>query len=202
LFSKEVIIRKFIGVFRSSTGVFRASAERFVMARFMLLRANIDPASLTMHVKWATLGADRVLIEEAQFGRRGSVRIPVRIGARLTLTAIGPSGVEGEARFIYLTPTFDGWLPLTSRPVRPWRDYLALRSAGRTRATTEFRRMLIDLRMPRMRFGPSRPVRRSRLQSARLADLVRRIGALPGRQRYLPIANSRAELRKREDRCG
>src|SRR6185437_16252604 len=182
--------------------VFRSSSRRNVMARFTLLRAKVDPTSLAMQIKWATSGADGVLIGDAQFSRRGSLRIPVRIGARLTLTAIGPAGSQGESRLIYVTPTFDASVPLTCRPMQPWRDYLAQRSAASRQAVTEFRRMAIDLRTPRMSFGP-RPVRRSGLRSARLAHPVRQIGALPGRQDYLPIANSRAEPhRKREERRG
>jgi hypothetical protein len=173
------------------------------MARFTLLHAELDPTSLTMHIQWATSGASRVLIEGTEFSRQGSVRVPVRIGARLTMTAIGRSGTQGECRLIYVTPTFDGRLPLLSRPVQPWRDYLAVRSAISRRAVTEFRRMAIDLRVPKTSFRPGGPGRRSGLTVAKLAEPVRQIGALPGRQDYLPIANSRAEPhRKREDHCG
>jgi hypothetical protein len=165
------------------------------MARFTMVRAKLDSASLTMRIQWATFGASQVTIGDAAFSRNGSVRVPIKIGARLTLTAIGRSGDQGEAWSVYLTPTFDGSLPIIARPLQPWRDYLSHRAAAGGRAATEFRRMLIEFRSPRMRLGLGRPVR--------LSGPVRQIGALPGRQDYLPLANSRPELRKKgEDHRG
>jgi hypothetical protein len=172
------------------------------MAQFTLTRTDIDSHSTGMRVQWATTGAAHVLIAGTRFPRHGKIRIPVRIGDRLTLTAIGRSGVTGEIRYIYLTPTFDGLLPLTARPVRPLQHYLAIRAVTRARALTAFRRMVIDLRVPRMRFGPSRPVRRTGLRSARPSEAARQIGALPGRLQYLPVTTSRAEQRGRVEQRG
>jgi hypothetical protein len=167
------------------------------LARFTQLRAEMDSTSHTVRVRWATYGAHRVLIGGKRYPRRGSVRVPVMIGGRLTLTPIDLAGAAGEARCVYLTPTFEGTLPLTARPVQAWRDYLAMRAAASEDAVHGFRRMLVRLRPPRMRLRLGQPIGRTAPQPVRLAAPIRPIVVLPGRLAYLPVSNIRAELPSR-----
>ncbi len=85
--------------------------------------------------------------------------IGVEMGERVTIAAIGGSGIAGEIRHIQVTPTFEALLPLTERPLEPIRDYLARRAATREVATATFRHLLIDRRVRLMRRQITRPVR-------------------------------------------